>query len=155
MTSEWGSQDRVLGSGLWIQSCSLDRQKYGPCRLSHMLTRISPALEQLWATRFHSLVPWDGWKKKGLTHEDWRYSDFRGKIRNDAAYWAFSFSSFHLTPALLVFGASIPLARLLAAPSASLPALSIAQVPKLSCPPSQKCDQIENMIRKEGRHISK
>mmetsp|Transcript_41573 Transcript_41573/g.97036 ORF Transcript_41573/g.97036 Transcript_41573/m.97036 type:complete len:373 (-) Transcript_41573:152-1270(-) len=74
------------------------------------------ALLWAWATRFHIMLPWPGWST-GLDHEDFRYLDFKKKIPSTPAYWAFSLSSFHLTPALLVFAASIPLARLLTSPS--------------------------------------
>lgn len=64
-----------------------------------------------WAVRFFVCIPWEGWTA-GLTLEDWRYQEFRSKMPA-AAYWAFSLSSFHLTPTLLVLGAFAPAARVI------------------------------------------
>lgn len=59
-----------------------------------------------WAIRFIVGIPWEGWTT-GLHHEDWRYVKFQKQMPS-AAYWAFSFSSFHLTPTLLVFAGLAP-----------------------------------------------
>jgi steroid 5-alpha reductase family enzyme len=37
---------------------------------------------------------------RGLSHEDWRYADFR---KAGAAFWPISFAGFHLMPTVLVF----------------------------------------------------
>lgn len=66
-----------------------------------------------WAFRYHIQRPWVAWWK-GLREEDWRYNQFRHKlIKSPAMFWAFSFTSFHLTPSMLVFAALLPLAKLL------------------------------------------
>jgi steroid 5-alpha reductase family enzyme len=44
---------------------------------------------------------------KGLSHEDWRYSDFRSA--GIPMYWIISFFGFHLFPTLIVFLGSLPL----------------------------------------------
>jgi steroid 5-alpha reductase family enzyme len=43
---------------------------------------------------------------RGLSHEDWRYADYRSK---GAAYWPISFAGFHLMPTLIVFLACLSL----------------------------------------------
>ncbi|MFM1876975.1 MAG: hypothetical protein RL266_2712 [Bacteroidota bacterium] len=43
----------------------------------------------------------------GLTHEDWRYRDFRSQFPR--AYWLVSFSGIHLFPTVMVFLSCIPL----------------------------------------------
>lgn len=72
-----------------------------------------------WAVRFFVAIPWDGWTV-GLQTEDWRYANFRAQMPS-AAYWAFSFSSFHLTPTLLVWAALAPAARVLLQGTAAPP----------------------------------
>ena len=64
-----------------------------------------------WAVRFIVMVPWEGWRT-GLTHEDWRYAQLRARL-GAKAYWPFSFTSLHLTPTLLVYGALCPLGRVI------------------------------------------
>jgi steroid 5-alpha reductase family enzyme len=44
-----------------------------------------------------------GWP--GLSHEDWRYVDFRNN--SGKLYWLVSFSGIHLFPALMVFGGTL------------------------------------------------
>jgi len=73
-----------------------------------------------WAVRFFWRVPWDGWKV-GLTHEDWRYAQLRAQMPSETAYWAFSFSSLHLTPTLLVHACMLPVARLIQQGAAAPP----------------------------------
>ncbi len=83
--------------------------------LSSLLTphkAIPMALLHLWAFRFHLDIPWHGWLH-GLGEEDWRYDDFKAKIKSPALYWAFSFLSFHVTPAALVYAGSLPLCSIL------------------------------------------
>jgi len=61
-------------------------------------------LVSLWAVR----LTWNwarGWT--GLTHEDWRYVDFREK--SGRPYWAVSFAGIHLFPTVQVFVACLPL----------------------------------------------
>jgi len=72
-----------------------------------------------WAVRFFVAIPWDGWTV-GLEREDWRYADFRAKLPSPA-YWAFSFSSLHLTPTLLVWAALAPASRVLLQGTAAPP----------------------------------
>jgi steroid 5-alpha reductase family enzyme len=50
-----------------------------------------------WAVRltFNWVRRW-----RGLSHEDWRYADYR---RKGAAYWPISFAGFHLMPTMIVF----------------------------------------------------
>jgi steroid 5-alpha reductase family enzyme len=50
-----------------------------------------------WAARltFNWVRRW-----RGLSHEDWRYADYR---RTGAAYWPLSFVGFHLMPTVIVF----------------------------------------------------
>ena len=64
-----------------------------------------------WAIRFLVGIPWEGWTT-GLHTEDWRYVKFQKQMPS-AFYWAFSLSSFHVTPTLLVFAALAPVARVL------------------------------------------
>ena len=90
-----------------------------------------PGRHQAWAARFHAMLPWEGWTE-GLVDDDFRFAEFRRRIPNKAAFWAFSLSSFHLTPALLVFAGSIPMANLLTAKD--LPAVTPLQVPRLASP---------------------
>ncbi len=46
-----------------------------------------------------------GWP--GLSHEDWRYADFRKSTGK--AYWLVSLSAIHLFPAVMVFGGTLSL----------------------------------------------
>ncbi len=46
-----------------------------------------------------------GWQ--GLSHEDWRYVDMRG--RTGSLYWPVSFAGLHMMPTLLVFGGCLAL----------------------------------------------
>lgn len=66
----------------------------------------------LWALRFFILVPWEGWTQ-GLHSEDWRYVHVRKQLPNAILYWMMSFTSLHLTPTLLVYGALCPVARVI------------------------------------------
>jgi steroid 5-alpha reductase family enzyme len=72
-----------------------------------------------WAVRFFVGIPWEGWTT-GLSTEDWRYAKFRGQLPR-AGYWAFSLSSFHLTPSLLILAALAPVARVLLQGTAAPP----------------------------------
>jgi len=55
-------------------------------------------LAALWAGRL--TLNWArGWR--GLSHEDWRYNDYR--TRTPRLYWGVSFLGFHLFPTILVF----------------------------------------------------
>jgi len=65
-----------------------------------------------WAIRFFWRVPWDGWTV-GLAHEDWRYAQLRAQMPSEAIYWAFSLSSLHLTPTLLVHACLLPVGRVI------------------------------------------
>ena len=58
---------------------------------------LAGALLLAWAVRltFNWVRRW-----RGLSHEDWRYADFR---RAGAAYWPISFAGFHLMPTMIVF----------------------------------------------------
>lgn len=78
------------------------------------------ALLWIWAIRFFWRVPWPGWTV-GLAHEDWRYAQLRAQMPSEAAYWAFSLCSLHLTPTLLVHGAMLPVGRLLLQGAAAPP----------------------------------
>jgi steroid 5-alpha reductase family enzyme len=73
-----------------------------------------------WAVRFFVRVPWDGWTV-GLAHEDWRYAQLRAQMPSEAVYWAFSLSSLHLTPTLLVHGCMLPIGRVLLQGTAAPP----------------------------------
>ncbi|KAL1498989.1 hypothetical protein AB1Y20_013508 [Prymnesium parvum] len=73
----------------------------------HARQALVVALVLVWAARFHVQLPWAGWTR-GLAHEDWRYSDWRPKLRKRTTYWAFALLSLHLTPTLLVFLALAP-----------------------------------------------
>ena len=44
-----------------------------------------------------------GWP--GLSHEDWRYVDFR--VKTGKAYWPFSLLALHIFPAIMVFGGTL------------------------------------------------
>ena len=56
------------------------------------------ALVAFWAIRL--TFNWArGWQ--GMGHEDWRYLDFKAKIKT--GYWPFSFLTFHLFPTVMVF----------------------------------------------------
>jgi steroid 5-alpha reductase family enzyme len=58
---------------------------------------LAGALLLAWAARLtcNWLRRW-----RGLSHEDWRYADFR---KAGAAFWPISFAGFHLMPTVLVF----------------------------------------------------
>ena len=60
-------------------------------------------LVALWGIRLTSnfLTHW-----RGMSHEDWRYEEFRA--RTGSAYWVVSFFGFHLVPTLIVFAACVP-----------------------------------------------
>ena len=73
------------------------------------------------SVRFLVGVPWDGWTR-GLAHEDWRYEQIRTqRMPSEAAYWAFSLASLHVTPTLLVFAALCPVGRVLLQGTAAPP----------------------------------
>jgi steroid 5-alpha reductase family enzyme len=60
------------------------------------------ALVCFWALRltWNWIIRW-----QGLGDEDWRYADFRSK----RAYWAVSFTGFHIFPTIAVFAGCLPL----------------------------------------------
>jgi len=94
---------------LWLKQAST-----GLFEPWHARQIVAVALVTAWSLRFHIHLPWPGWWH-GLDHEDWRYSDWRAKLRPDLAYWAFAFSSFHMVPTLIVFFALAPAALVAAA----------------------------------------
>jgi steroid 5-alpha reductase family enzyme len=75
---------------------------------------LAGALLLAWAARltFNWLRRW-----RGLSHEDWRYADWR---RAGAAYWPLSFAGFHLLPTAIVFLGCLPLWPALTAPGRPL-----------------------------------
>lgn len=60
---------------------------------------------------------------KGLSHEDWRYMNFRGPSRS--GYWAISFFGIHLFPTLMVFAGCLSLYPVMTSAGSGIAALDI------------------------------
>jgi len=106
----------------WLRTVASSDGATG-CAGVHTPAWMAAGLVWTWAVRFHIGMPWSGWVT-GLDHEDWRYADVRKAAGHPAVYWMVSFTSFHVTPTLLVVGALLPVGRvILANPSAVTPQL--------------------------------
>jgi len=73
------------------------------------------ALVTIWGVRL-SYNWWRGWR--GISHEDWRYMDFREKC--GVFYWPVSFAGIHMYPTLAVFLGCLPIYPALALSSRPL-----------------------------------
>lgn len=72
------------------------------------MTFVRPVVVFLLVLAWGTRLTWNffrGWK--GLSHEDWRYADFRKKTGK--TYWLVSLTAIHLFPALMVFMGSLSL----------------------------------------------
>lgn len=108
LTAYWLYEAYVRDGGLFAS---------GPLGVLAWPKVLAVALVWAWGVRYMVQFPWGGFTR-GLTHEDWRYAAYRKKLGGGLAYWGFSFNSFFMTPAALVFFGVAPVGRLILADAA-------------------------------------